>query len=186
MSVVHLPTTRHYWKDGTFIEKVASVMTCNKFQQIKRFLHFFDKNEERKPDDPNYDKLQKIGPFLNILRDSLLKVLNEEYLAIDEQMIPTKARTSGIRQYSAKKPHKWGYLNYVLRGSSGFSYDFEVFSGKHSGLPENCLDLGVPGNIVHRLLQTVPNNLNYKIFVDDWYTSLPLMASKRFPSFRED
>lgn len=124
-----------------------------------------------------YDKLQKIRPFLNILRDRLLKVPKEEYLAIDEQMIPTKARTSGIRQYNEKKPHKWGYLNYVLSGSSGFSYDFEVFSGKHSGPPENCSDLGVPGNIVQRLLQTVPNNLNYKIFVDNWYTSLPLITT---------
>lgn len=88
-------------------------------------------------------------------------------------MIPTKARTSKIRQYNAKKPHKWGYLNYVLSGSTGFSYDF----GKHCGPPENCSDLGVPGNIVQRLLQTVPNNLNYKIFVDNWYTSLPLMAT---------
>lgn len=177
MSVVHLPSTRHYWKEGTYIEKVASVMTCNKFEEIKRFLHFFDKNEEKKPGDTEFDKLQKIRPLLNIIRERLLKVPKEEYLAIDEQMIPTKARTSGIRQYNAKKPHKWGYLNYVLSGASGFSYDFELFGGKHPGPPQNCLDLGVPGNIVQRLLQAVSENLNYKIFIDNWYTSLQLMAN---------
>ncbi|KAI8432589.1 hypothetical protein MSG28_013576 [Choristoneura fumiferana] len=177
MSVVHLPTTRHYWKEGTYIEKVASTMTCNKFEEIKRFLHFFDKTKELKPNDPNFDKLQKIRPFLNILLDKLRKVPREEFLSIDEQMIPTKARTSGIRQYNAKKPHKWGYLNYVLSGVSGFSYDFEVYAGKHSGPPEGCPDLGVPGNVVQRLLKTVSHNLNFKIFVDNWYTSLPLMAN---------
>lgn len=177
MSVVHLPSTRHYWKEGTYIEKLASVMTCNRFEEIKRFLHFFDKAQERKPGEPNYDKLQKIRPLLNILRERIMKIPKEEFLAIDEQMIPTKARTSGIRQYNPKKPHKWGYLNYVLSGASGFSYDFEIFAGKHPGPPENCPDLGVPGNIVQRLLISVPNNLNYKIFVDNWYTSLSLMAT---------
>ncbi|CAK1602064.1 unnamed protein product [Parnassius mnemosyne] len=177
MSVVHLPTTRHYWKEGTYIEKVASAMTCNKFEEVKRFLHFFNKNDELESGDPNFDRLQKIRPFLNILRERLLQVPKEEYLAIDEQMIPTKARTSGMRRYNAKKPHKWGYLNYVLSGASGFSYDFEVDTGKHPDPPENCPDLGIPGNIVQRLLNTVPQNLNYKIFVDNWYTSLPLMAN---------
>lgn len=176
MSVVHLPTTRHYWKEGTYIEKVANVMTCNKFEEIKRYLHFFDKTKELKPSDPQFDRLQKIRPLIKILRERLLKVPKEEFLSIDEQMIPTKAKTSGIRQYNAKKPHKWGYLNYVLSGVSGFSYDFELYAGKYPDPPENCPNLGVPGNVVQRLLETVPHNLNHKVFVDNWYTSLQLMA----------
>ncbi|KAF9806454.1 hypothetical protein SFRURICE_001249, partial [Spodoptera frugiperda] len=36
MSVVHLPSTLHYWSEGTYIEKVASLLTCNKFEEIKR------------------------------------------------------------------------------------------------------------------------------------------------------
>lgn len=92
-------------------------------------------------------------------------------------MIPTKSKTSGMRQYNSKKPHKWGYLNYVLSGASGFSYDFDIFTGKRtSDLPENCPDLGASGNVVTRLVDTVPKNLNYKLFIDNWYTSLPLMA----------
>lgn len=114
--------------------------------------------------------------FLNILRERLLKVPKEEYLAIDEQMISTKARISG-RRYNTKKPHKLGYLNYVLSGASGFIYDFEVDTGKHPDPPDNCPDLGIPGNIVQRLLITVPQNLNYTFFVDNWYTSLLLMAN---------
>lgn len=177
MSVLQLPSTRHYWKEGTYVERVANVMTCNKFEEIKRFLHFFDKTKELKQNDPQFDRLQKIRPFMEILRERLLKVPKEEFLSIDEQMIPTKARTSGIRQYNAKKPHKWGYLNYVLSGVSGFSYDFELFGGKYPDPPGNCPDLGVPGNVVQRLLVTVSDNLNYKIFVDNWYTSLQLMAN---------
>lgn len=66
MSVVQLPSTRHYWRDGTYIDKVASTLTCNKFEEVKRFLHFFEQT------DPNFDRLQKIRPLLNILRSQLL------------------------------------------------------------------------------------------------------------------
>lgn len=59
-----------------------------------------------------------------------------------------------------QKPHKWGYLNYVLCGASGFIYDFEIFGGKHHGLPENFPDLEVTGNIVQRLLLTVQDNVH--------------------------
>lgn len=73
MSVVHLPTKRHYWKDGTYIEKIASTLTCNKFEEIKRFLHFADKSKELNPDHPNFDKLQKIRPVINLLQAQLKK-----------------------------------------------------------------------------------------------------------------
>lgn len=74
MSVVQLPSTRHYWREGTYVEKVASTLTCNKFEQIKRFLHFSDKTKELCANDQNYDKLQKIRPFLDIVRRQLLKI----------------------------------------------------------------------------------------------------------------
>lgn len=74
-----------------------------------------------------------------------------------------------------KKLHKWGYLNYVLSVTSGFSYDFDLFTGKHrTDLPENCP--AATGNMVTRLIDTVPKHSNHKLFIDNWYTSLPLMA----------
>lgn len=49
-------------------------------------------------------------------------------MAVDEQIIPTKARSS-LKQYNPKKPHKWGYKVFVLSGVSGFSYNFDFYSG---------------------------------------------------------
>lgn len=100
--------------------------------------------------------------MLNRLRERLLLVPKEEFLAVDEQIIPTKARSS-IKQYNPKKPHKWGFKDFVLSGVSGFSYDFEIFAG-----------LGVSGNVVVRLTETVPRHVNHKIFFDNWFTSVPL------------
>lgn len=74
--------------------------------------------------------------------------------------------------------------NYVLSGVSGFSYDFDIFTGQHrTDVPDNCPDnyhenkMRIQtGNIVTRLLDTVARNVNHKWFIDNFYTSLPLMA----------
>jgi hypothetical protein len=66
--------------------------------------------------------LHKIRPLIEKVHEKLLLAPKEEYLAVDEQIIPTKCRAS-IKQYNAKQPHKWGYKAFVLSGISGFSYD---------------------------------------------------------------
>lgn len=43
-------------------------------------------------------------------------------------------------------------------------------------MPDNCPDLKATGNIVTRLPDTVARNVNHKLFIDNFYTSLPLMA----------
>ncbi|KAG5877962.1 hypothetical protein JTB14_015611 [Gonioctena quinquepunctata] len=63
----------------------------------------------------------------------------------------------------------------VLSGSSGFSYDFDIFAGEQSNtLPDGAPDLGVSGNVVTRLTSTVPRNKNHQIFFDNWFNS-PLL-----------
>ncbi|XP_055906698.1 uncharacterized protein LOC129941939 [Eupeodes corollae] len=57
----------------------------------------------------------------------------EEFLAVDEQTIPTKCRHE-LKLYNPKKPEKWGYKNLVLSGVSGLGYDLDLFDGdKTSG-----------------------------------------------------
>ncbi|KAG5875212.1 hypothetical protein JTB14_021116 [Gonioctena quinquepunctata] len=108
--------------------------------------------------------------FLGI-RQRLLLVPKEEFLAVDEQIIPTKCRNQ-LKQYNPAKPHKWGYKNQVLSGASGFSYDFDIFAGEQSNTsPDGALDLRVSGNVVTRLTGTVPKNMNHKIFFYNWFNN---------------
>lgn len=177
MSVIQYPTTRHYWKTGYEFEPIAKTMTCNRFEEIKRFTHFVDNTSILAQGDPRYDKLQKIRPFLSMVRERLLTVPKEEYLAVDEQIIPTKTRQSSLKQYNPKKPHKWGYKVYVLSGVSGFSYDFDLYAGKQSDVVrDDQKNLGTSSNVVFRLTQTISEHLNYKVFFDNWFTSLDLMV----------
>lgn len=54
MSISRLPSTRHYWREGTYVEKIASLMTCDKFEEIKRFLHFADNTKEKEKSAEHY------------------------------------------------------------------------------------------------------------------------------------
>ncbi|KAJ8949514.1 hypothetical protein NQ314_008207 [Rhamnusium bicolor] len=103
MSIVQLPSTRSYWNLNLNHRLVSEVMSCNRWEDIKRFLHFNSNIYMIPSGNPGNDKLYKIRPLLNKLRERLLKVPKEEYLAIDEQIIPTKARSS-LKQYNPKKP----------------------------------------------------------------------------------
>ncbi|CAG9577520.1 unnamed protein product [Danaus chrysippus] len=106
-----------------------------------------------------------------MIRERLMLVPKEEFLAVDEQIIPTKCRHE-LKQYNPAKPHKWGYKNQVLSGVSGFSYDFDIFAGDQSNsYPSDAPDLGVSSNIVTRLTSTVPQHQNYKICFDNWFNS---------------
>lgn len=174
MSIVQLPNARSYWNLNLNHRLISDVMSCNRWEEIKRFLHFADNNDAIAAGNPGHDKLFKIRPLLSKLRDQLLKVPKEEYLAIDEQIIPTKARST-IKQYNPQKPHKWGYKAFVLSGVSGFSYDYEIFAGSQSNIvPNDFPNLGVSSNVVLRLTQTVPRHINHKIFFDNWFNSVPL------------
>ena len=68
--------------------------------------------------------------------DSLLEkckqIPQEGHHAVDEQIIPTKSRTS-LRQYlpnKPNKPNKWGIKVWATCGISGIRYDFEIYTGR--------------------------------------------------------
>lgn len=176
MSLLKLPSSRHYWNTSIGQEFVRSTMTCNRWEAIKRFLHFNNNATIRSPGETGFDKLFKIRPLLSKIREQLLLIPKEEFLAVDEQIIPTKCRHH-LKQYNPAKPHKWGFKNFVLSGVSGFSYDFDIFAGAQSDTyPEGAPNMGVSGNVVTRLAATVPKGQNYKIFFDNWFNSPKLQV----------
>uniref|UniRef100_A0A6P7H0L1 Uncharacterized protein LOC114348845 n=1 Tax=Diabrotica virgifera virgifera TaxID=50390 RepID=A0A6P7H0L1_DIAVI len=155
MSLVKLPSSRLYWSATVGQPQVFESMTCNRWEIIKKNLHFSD-NSNSVPKNlhfsdnsnsvpvgtPGHDKRFKIRPLLDNIKQRLLLVPKEEHLAVDEQIIPTKCRHH-LKQYNPAKPHKWGYKNQVLSGVSGFSYDFDIFAGEQSNtFPNGAPDLG--------------------------------------------
>ena len=165
MSIHDLPNTRMHWTDGFEDKHIVSALTVNKFEEIKRFLHFHDNNID------SNDKISKIRPVVESLRHQFLSIPMEEHLSIDEQIIPFKGRSS-LKRYNAAKPHKWGYKAYVMCGASGFAYDLEIDVGKDNNLlSDEERDCGASGNVVIRLSRNVPEQVNYRLYFDNYFNS---------------
>ena len=146
LSVVKMPATRDYWERFLQYDHIASIMSIRRFERIKRFLHCND-NEKMDKDFP--DKLFKIRPLIDTLKERFHLIAPTELLCIDEQMVPFKGRST-LKQYNPQKPKKWGYKFYVLTNPDGLIYDFVVHTGTIDVCPGQP-DLQASGNIVMQL-----------------------------------
>ena len=151
-------------------------MTVNRFDKIKRFFHCNDNSKIVPKDHPEFDKLFKVRPVLDSVQKKCKQIPQEEKHSIDEQMIATKCR-SPLRQYLPKKPHKWGIKVWARCGVSGMLYDFEVYTGASPKGNQDELgqNLGVGGNVVARLSSSLQRNVSYKLYFDNYFTSVALM-----------
>ena len=147
-------------------------MSRNRFQLLFRYIHFNDNTQAKPRDHTNYDSLFKISPLLKRLRDAMARIEPEERHSVDEQIIPFKGR-SGLKQYIKNKPHLWGFKVFARAGISGLIYDFEVYTGKAMKLPG---DLSVSANVVLRLVEKLPNDKNFKLYFDNWFSSVDLVS----------
>lgn len=170
MGVFPHPQYRMYWSKSTPFPKIVNTMSVNRFDLLKRYLHFND-NSTMNTNASKQDKLFKVRPVIESIRSKCRSLEPEEFNSIDEQMIPSKHHSS-LKQYMPKKPHKWGYKVFTRCGASGMIYDFEVYFGK--GTEQNS-KLGVTGDLVIRLCEMLPRNKNFKVYFDNFFTSLPLL-----------
>lgn len=153
MSNIRLPNTRSYWNPDVGLEIITKTMTVNRFEKIRKFLHFNDNELHLPRDNENHDRLHKLRPILDHLNNVFSTVPLEGKLSIDEQLCSTKLRHF-MKQYLPMKPHKWDLKLFVLCGVSGFAYKFEIYSGQENNDSHRFAtepDLRACANIVVRL-----------------------------------
>ena len=92
MSVISAPYYWFYWELETCYELIASAMSHDWFESLKRFLHFNDSTKDKR-DDKTRDRLFKICPLSEMLRQNCLSQKPEEHNSIDEQIVPFKGRS---------------------------------------------------------------------------------------------
>ena len=173
------PSYRMYWETSSRFSLIADVMPRNKFESLLKYIHFNDNCNMKKKDDPEYDPLFKIRPLLDSLKAKMYQLEPEEHHSIDEQIIPFKGR-SFLKQYNKNKPHKWGFKVFTRAGVSGLIYDFEIYTGKNMKLKGN---FGVSGNSVLRMVENLPENKSFKIYIDNWFSSVPLIEELKKRKF---
>ncbi|XP_059184818.1 piggyBac transposable element-derived protein 3-like [Centropristis striata] len=172
MGLVQMPGARMYWETDTRHPPVADVMPRNRFQLLLTTLHFV--NNFTVSETEKRDKLWKLRPWLDSLRENCLQVVPEEHNSVDEMMIPFKGKFSSIKQYMRGKPHPWGFKVWVRGGISGMMLDFDVYQGSINGVRVKS-ELGLSGDVM-KLASTLAKGQNYKIYADNYFTSVPLVA----------
>lgn len=145
-------------------------MSRNHFEKLRNNLHLaIDKP------DGNEDRLWKVRPIVNCMKSRSRDLQLEENLCIDEQIIPFRGNLN-IKQYIKNKPNPWGVKAYLLCGESGLVYDFIVYQGKTTPLkPELTKNFGVTGAVVLQLSERITNNENYKLYADNFFTSIDII-----------
>ncbi|XP_063634940.1 piggyBac transposable element-derived protein 3-like [Cydia splendana] len=174
MSLIKLPRVTSHWAPILGTELIQRTMALNKFEKIRQLLHFNDNSKAVPRSDPNHDRIFKFRPVVDTLNTSYKEITLEKQLCVDEQMCSTKARNV-LKRYNPNKPHKWGYKIYVLSGVSGFAYKTEIETGTENVVNQGEPDLGASSNVVMRLARIIPRHENFRLYFDNYFTSLPLL-----------
>lgn len=164
------PNKRMFWSREEDVPRLLSEsIRCNRFEQILRFLHLNDNSKI----DPS-DRLYKLRPFIEALNTSFsVHGGIDEHLSIDESMIPYYGKHYA-KQYIKGKPIRFGFKNWAICSSSGYLINFSIYTGKDSSR-ESTFGLG--GDVVVKLIEQagIPSNCGHKLFIDNFFTSVPLM-----------
>ena len=171
MGNLNYPRLRMYSQTSYRVPGIADVMIQ------KRFLTIFanlaaTSNKERPCESTNI--YWKVAPIIDAVRNACISLPPEENNSIDEQMIPFQGRVPG-RQYVKNKPNPVGVKLFVCCGRSGMACDFEFYQGKGTGVSEDHKDLGFGGSIVMHLVENLRERKNFKVYFDNFFTSIPLL-----------
>ncbi|XP_068122164.1 piggyBac transposable element-derived protein 4-like [Hyperolius riggenbachi] len=178
MGITKKPDLKRYWSKrpiqhmGIF----SQTMSRTRYLTILRFLHFSDNSQYQTGEDPNIDPLYKIRPLIDYLSQKFSEVyVPEKNISIDESLVHFTGRLR-IKQYIPSKRARYGIKIYKLcESSTGFTCAFRVYEGKDSQLdPPGCPPyMGTNDKVVWDLIHPLLNK-GYNLYLDNYYTSIPL------------
>jgi hypothetical protein len=175
MGYIKFPNYAMYWNTETLTEipGFRKLMSRNKFLSILGFLHVSNNDEALPREDPKHDKIGKIRPIMEMLREMWQQnFYPAREVSVDESIIAFKGRT-GMMQYMPGKPHKWGIKGWVLAESkSGYMYNFDIYRGAIDGQREKDMTK----RVVLDICKPVENNCHH-VYMDNFFSSPGLFES---------
>ena len=128
----YLSRWRLYW-DSNFdcrMESPYKLFHRERFQKIKKFLHF---SNSEASGAPSMSKFAKIKYLFEAINKNLEHFgIPEQNLFIDEQMV-SYIDWHPQKNFMKAKPVLWGFKNYLLSTSSGYPLHVIPYQGKQLG-----------------------------------------------------
>ena len=172
MSLLGMNNTRRYWATYSRVNLVADQMSLSVFEKIRSYIHFVPPQTMTSTSD----KFTKFRPILDQFNKVCSKIDKEEKCSVDENTIPYKGKKSKLRQYNPKKPKKWGLkLFMICTGEFGIIIGTQLYGGKGSITGKEGLLKS--SQVVYDLARVLPDDKNFKIAYDNWFSS-PLLFEK--------
>ncbi|XP_040289776.1 piggyBac transposable element-derived protein 4-like [Bufo bufo] len=181
MGIVKKTTIRSYWEASRIhsTPSFATVMSRQRYEILLKFFHFNDNSQCPSNSSPDYDRLYKIRPLLDYLSEKCLTVYTpSENVSVDESLVKFKGRLH-FKQFLPSKRARYGIKLYKLcESTTGYTSAFQVYQGRDSELnPQGCpAGLGTNAKVVWELMGPLLQK-GYKLFIDNYYTSIPLFQS---------
>lgn len=173
MGNIKIPRIEMYYSRQLDLKIFIDSIPLYRFYQLRTNFHVMD---VQSISPQCTDKFIRVRPLMNAVRRRCLELPLEEYLAVDEQMIPCRGKlTSGVKQYVKMKPKiKWGVKNLVLCGKSGLAYDFICYQGDSTEFDRTVLaNFGLGATIVIHLANRIENS-GHKLFFDNYFSTFQL------------
>ena len=185
MGILKLPEIHLYWQRKYSLFEIADWnqhMNRDRFMAILRYLKFCNEEVESQPQQvvpgqppAQPDKLYKVRRFLDqLLPRYAAEWTGNQWLAIDEQMIPYRGRV-GFRQFVANKPKRFGIKVWAMAdATNGYVLQQQIYTGKN--VEQRMPEVGLGTRVVLDLTKGYENQ-GYIVVTDNFYTS-PTLAQK--------
>ncbi len=170
MSIHRLPAINDYWSTEWIlaVPQLASIYPRQRFWQLWTNLHLADNSAMPTRDSPNFDKLYKLRPLLNILQQAFLSnYYPSQEVSVDESMVRFKGRTS-LKQYMPLKPIKRGIKIWCCScASTGYLCTFQIYTG--AGItPER----GLAQRVVKVRVVPEYSGKNHVVYADNYFNEV--------------
>ena len=179
ISYHRLPELSMFWEQqpdaGLGLGVVQQSMARERFRFISKYLAVAIESDAEPPRPGEArDPIAKIRPLVDTLNDRFQHCRKPVRVqSIDESMVKFKGR-SMLRQSVRNKPIKSGFKLWSRCDKNGYTYQFEVYTGKTAVGQAPSRKGESPGDIVLRLCDSLANKGHIVAF-DSYFTSVRLM-----------
>lgn len=163
-----LANRRLYWTQMPDVQNllVVNSMRRDTFDQIMRCLHFTDNM------NINEDRFYKVRPIFEHLNKTAKINKAEEFLSVDEIMVPYYGRHRD-KQFIRGKPVRFGFKLWGAAKSDGTLLHVEPYCGSNTRIADH--ELGHGPNVIMEMIQQTNLRAGQHVICDNYFGSVALM-----------